>query len=169
MIVAWKLIEGYSNYSVSNTGLIKNNKTNKILKLFKTPNGYYRVTIKPFGKAGISKSLNVHREVASSFIDNPDNKPHVNHKDGNKINNIASNLEWVTTSENALHAYRTGLSKIVNGEDVKHSILTEDVVKMIRNSATPDVNKLAAQYGVHRTTIYDIVNFRTWKHIKESQ
>lgn len=53
----------------------------------------------------------VHRIVATYFCDNPEHKPEVNHIDGNKSNNRASNLEWVTRSENERHAYRTGLAK----------------------------------------------------------
>ena len=51
----------------------------------------------------------VHRAVAKAFIPNPDNKPMVNHKDGDKLNNNACNLEWATCSENHLHAFDTGL------------------------------------------------------------
>ena len=57
------------------------------------------------------KTVKVHRLVAKSYIPNPQNKPEVNHKDGNKQNNHVSNLEWVTSSENGLHSYKLGLSK----------------------------------------------------------
>ena len=55
------------------------------------------------------KNRNVHRVIAETFIPNPNNLPCVNHKDGNKLNNSADNLEWCTHSENTLHSYRTGL------------------------------------------------------------
>ena len=58
---------------------------------------------------GVQKRCRVHRLVAIAFIPNPDNKPYVNHKDGNRSNNHVSNLEWVTASENAIHARETGL------------------------------------------------------------
>jgi hypothetical protein len=57
-------------------------------------------------KEGKGRNEYIHRLVALAFIENPLNHPQVNHKDGNKTNNLLSNLEWVSVSENAIHAYR---------------------------------------------------------------
>ena len=105
----WKDIQGYEGlYQVSNTGKIKSfcQGTSRILKT--TPNncGYYKVELYKNKKG---KMLYIHRLVALSFIDNPQNKTQVNHIDGNKANNSASNLEWLTASENQQHAIKNNL------------------------------------------------------------
>lgn len=63
-------------------------------------------------------NVKVHRAVALAFIPNPDNKPCVNHIDGNKLNNHVSNLEWVTYQENTIHAVKTGLMQFDNLENL---------------------------------------------------
>ena len=98
----WKLIKDYPNYSVSDLGNVKNNKTGRILKPLEVGGGY--VVVDLWNNHG-SKSKKIHRLVAEAFIPNPDNKPQVNHIDGNKKNNKKDNLEWVTASENVQHAY----------------------------------------------------------------
>ncbi len=79
----------------------------KILKPGTNTKGYLFVVLTD-GK-GFHKHAYVHRLVADAFCENPFGKDQVNHKDGNKRNNHFSNLEWVTCSENHLHAYKTGL------------------------------------------------------------
>lgn len=116
MMEIWKKIKEYPNYEVSDHGSIRSlgfkfHKA-KVLKpgLVGKENGQY-LSIQ-FGKNG--KKRYVHRLVAVTFIKNPVNKREVNHKDGNKLNNHVSNLEWVTPSENRQHAYDTGL-KVFKG------------------------------------------------------
>lgn len=81
----------------------------RILKPCLDCHGYYRVTLHLKDGTQISKS--VHRLVALAFIPNPEGKPQINHKDGDKLNNNPSNLEWCTASENLQHAYNMGLNK----------------------------------------------------------
>ena len=91
----------------------------KYLKQTLKRNGYWQVKL---FKNGMRKYYNIHRLVAQTFIPNPDNKPEVNHIDGFKDNNKPDNLEWVTSRENQLHAFRLGLQKASRGKDSNCSI-----------------------------------------------
>jgi len=95
----WKPIDQFPNYNVSNLGNIKNIITNKLLKIM-CKDGYCNISLVNDEK---QKTFKVHRLVALAFIENPENKSDVNHKDKNKINNQVSNLEWMTRKENNIH------------------------------------------------------------------
>lgn len=92
-----------------------------IYKLFDDKDGYKM--------AGISgKAIKVHRAVAEAFIPNPENKPQVNHIDGDKSNNRVDNLEWATQEENMRHASRNGLAKhvaVIKDDGEKYFTVTE--------------------------------------------
>jgi hypothetical protein len=100
MLEEWKKIENYDNYEVSCFGNVRNAKTGRILK--PVDESYLAVRLS-HSKNKIIKSCKVHRLVAEMFIENPENKPQVNHKDKNKHNNHVDNLEWVTNQENSIH------------------------------------------------------------------
>lgn len=102
----WKFLVNV--YEVSNLGRIRNKNTHKIMKLKQRPNGYVDVTLS-LGVCKTKKTFKVHREVAKAFIPNPNNLPQVNHIDGNKTNNIVSNLEWCDQSHNIQHGIALGL------------------------------------------------------------
>ena len=106
MTEEWKKIEGYPNYSVSNLGRVRNNKSGRILTAHKWGElRTYLHVILYSGSHASRKSHSVHRLVATAFIPNPDNFPEVNHIDGNGFKNAVSNLEWVTHTENMVHAF----------------------------------------------------------------
>lgn len=104
----WSKIDGFPNYSVSNTGKVRNDISRKLKAPVKTGKGYQGVDLYKDGKRS---KLRIHRLVGKAFIDNPEDKPYINHKDGNKSNNVVGNLEWATCSENMKHAFKTGLAK----------------------------------------------------------
>ena len=96
----WKNIDGFPKYQVSTLGNVMNIEQNKKLNPTKK-GGYYLVDLRNEGER---KSYRVHRLVAGAFLENPDNKSDVNHKDKNKLNNCLLNLEWNTRKENMIHA-----------------------------------------------------------------
>lgn len=103
----WKDINDFPNYQISNFGRVKSIPRPKtkggLLKQRKDNGGYLKVFLTKNNKG---KLVSVHRLVAINFIDNPNNLPEVNHKDGNKENNFVDNLEWMTKQDNILHRFR---------------------------------------------------------------
>jgi|SRR5690242_7506178 len=176
-----KNCEGY--YQISNYGMIrsidrildrKGNSNRKDHKVFKKSknikwlvngDGYlYLYLVNSYTK---NYFVSCHREVAKAFIENPENKPEVNHKDGNKFNNHVDNLEWSTRLENMRHAMDNGLNDS-RGEKCGMSKLTESEVISIRASYTGkfgELSKLGRQYKVSSKCIEYIVKRETWKHI----
>lgn len=116
----WKDVPSYEGYyQVSNLGNFRSlprvirykgngirNYPAKRLLTETTKDNYQRITLM---KEGIKTRYQAHRLVALAFIPNPENKPCINHIDGNKSNNVVTNLEWCTASENMIHADNTEL------------------------------------------------------------
>lgn len=112
-----------------------------------------------------------HTLVAKAFIPNPENKPQVNHKDGDKLNNHVSNLEWVTHAENSSHAVRIGLFNI-KGENHPMSKLTKEQVvamRLLRKKEGLSHQKIASMFGVCRRQAGDVINGVNWGWLNESE
>ena len=144
------------DYEITRDGKVINKHTGHTLAPQPNGKGYLRVSI---GK----KLMFIHRLVAEKYIPNPENKPQVNHKDGNKLNNCVDNLEWVTNQENRNHAVDNDLQVI--GERCSWAKLTEENVKEIRANPGYENEYWARKFKVSRGTINDVVNYRTWKHV----
>lgn len=117
-------------YEVSSDGKVKNSVSGKILNFEKTRDGYFRVRLYN-NTLGFNKKFLVHRLVANAFIDNFENLPVVNHKDGDKSNNDVSNLEWCSVSYNIQHAFRNGLIKPNKCEKHHNSIYTNKQIRKV--------------------------------------
>ena len=102
----WKDIPNFNGYQASDKGFIFSKKRNKILIPHPNEKGYLRVCLHVKGKSTTQK---VHRLVALTFLENPNNLPEVNHKDGNKLNNRVDNLEWCTHTHNMREAFKNNL------------------------------------------------------------
>jgi hypothetical protein len=100
-----KDINGFEFYQITINGDVYSKRTRRKMKSSKNHNGYLYVQFSVNNK---KKNFYIHQLVAKAFIENPENKPFVNHKDFNKTNNHISNLEWCTNSENMKHAFSKG-------------------------------------------------------------
>lgn len=179
MLEIWKPVKNYeSYYEVSNLGRVRglcrditNNfgtfkSKDTFLKGYKSVNGYTKYTLSINGK---QKTLLGHRMVAEAFLENYDNKPIVNHKNGIKSDNRLDNLEWATGSENMKHAIDTGLIPIRKGEDIYFAKITNYQASLIKGMYHHDnlsVTEISKCTGINRRSIADLIAERTWKHIE---
>lgn len=165
----WKYIEGYEGlYKISSFGNVFSCRIGRLLKIHLCPkgNGYFQANLSKKGKV---KTLSVSRLVAKHFVENPENKPEVNHKDLNSRNNRMENLEWTTHAENVAHAmenYPFG-TFYVPGElhrDAKHT--TEQVLKVraLKESGMK-LRDISDLMKIPFDTVCCMVYRKSWKHI----
>ena len=154
--ILWKpIIVGNIKYSyyINNNGKIKNLKNKILIPSFHS--GYHRIKL---SNGGTNISFGINRLVALMFIPNLENKPYVNHKDGNKLNNNIDNLEWMTAQENSQHAINTGLNpvKTISEETenkiihlLKENILSQSDISRMINISLESVRKINKKYNIN--------------------
>jgi len=177
----FRVLDLFSGYTIREDGLVLS-RFGRTIKQQLDTSGYARVEL---WENGVGKKHLVHRLVAAAFIPNPQGKPQVNHIDGNKSNNRASNLEWVTQSENQIHAYANGLQRghHVSGRAISESHKAALCGSRWRGEArayiaggskfeTPE--QAALHHGISRQTVYNRAasprfpdwEIRTWREVK---
>lgn len=169
---------GYKNiYQISNYGRIKRLSFKRFNFLNKKESIYKEKILKPFLRKGYeavrltvggkSSTYSIHRLVAMNFISTTDLSLQVNHKDGNKINNHVSNLEWCTPKENVTHAIKNNLWVNSSGSKNGMSKLNEGkVIEILTKLKKGEYYRdIAIEYGISHKTISSIKNKTTWKHI----
>lgn len=162
----WKNIKGYENrYMISNLGRVKSLLRNKetILK-FKDIRGYKNVCLR--SNMQESKTLQIHRLVAIHFINNPMNKPQVNHINSRKDDNRVENLEWVSNSENIKHSFLNN-HRSQRGQNNNAAKLTNEIVKEIKRKGKYDTYKnIGKDFGINYRHIFKILKNEIWAHIE---
>ena len=173
----WAVVDCYNErYQVSNFGRVRSvdmlisnrygtltRKKGRILKDGICGSGYRGVSLSIDGK---SHTNYVHRLVAQAFIENPKNKPEVNHIDGNKENNHASNLEWVTHKENFFHAIKNDLTN-KGSRNGRSKLTKEDVLEIKKRYQKGETQRsISKDYSVHFGTISDILKGKSWSWVQ---
>ena len=123
----WKQLRD-SFYEINTQGTVRNSKTKKEIKPRKEKDGYLIINLWSTFKG---KTLKVHRLVAECFLENPLNKPHVNHKDSVRDNNNLGNLEWCTEQENILHGIQKGNIDLERLKRVHKEYTTSEKAKLL--------------------------------------
>ena len=168
-----KQVEGFSAYYIYEDGRLWSCHSGRFLIQFgigrKSTNGKREYLAYKLCDDGFEKTFQAHRLVAKHFIDNPDNLPEVNHKDGNKANNDVKNLEWVSHTENVQHAFDTGLNDGRNWEGELHARSTftnEEVEKFCEEFSE---GKRPLDFAKPKSKLYEklyrIWNRDNWKSI----
>lgn len=156
----WAVIEGFERYEVSNLGRVRAIATGHLLRIRPSSyNGYIMVGMRADGG---QRTMRVHALVARAFVPNPDGKQQVDHLDGDRTNNAAANLEWVTARENRQRAVARGSSGAATNPNFRFKLTPADV-NLIRTSAE-SARVLADRFGVDNTTISRVRRGVSWKH-----
>lgn len=161
-----KDIKGFEGrYTISNLGIVRSKLTNIVMKPNITKFGYARVNLRK-AKSREYKSYFIHRLVASHFLDNPTNLPEVNHKDSNRLNNVVTNLEWLSKEDNIRHSFIYGHASHKELRNPNSKLNQEDIKAIIalHNTNRFYNTQIAKMFKVSSSTIDNIINNVTWSN-----
>ena len=148
------------NYEASIDGHIRNSKTGRVLHEYVGKDGYLRTQFD-------GKTRLVHRVIAQTFLENPEDLPEVNHIDGCKVNNSVSNLEYCTRNDNLRHAYEHNLRNAKRTNNARCKLTEDDVAYIkknyIRGDKTYGAIALAKHFNVAPQTICAVTSEQNWK------
>lgn len=146
-----KQIKDFENYLISKDGSIYKDITYRKLKCSIDKSGYLKIRL--INKSG-RKSMYLHRLLAINYISNPFNKPHINHIDGNKLNNNISNLEWCTHKENMKHAWDNNLYKdYTNSIKSANESTSKEVIDLKNNIRYKSISEMSRKLNIPFTTL----------------
>ena len=156
------------DYYIYDDGKVYSEKTNKYLKPRKNRDGYLYVRL--YTTDG-SNEFYVHRLVATMYLDNPNNLPEVNHKNGNKECNYVWNLEWVTKSENVIHAYKTNLKHGKIGSGSHLAKYGEDIIRDVciyLEEGLLTIKEISNITNVSFGMVWLIITHKSWTNISNN-
>jgi len=162
--MSYELIKDFPNYRINTEGNVQSCykfKTNipcdtwrDVQHVYDKSCGYMLVTL---AHNGIRKNKRVHRLLMETFVPNPDNKPQINHKDTNKLNNLLSNLEWATSKENSSHAATLGLYEPAI-EATRTPVIMYDKDLLVELQEFKSLHDAGRDTGIQWTNIWKVCN-----------
>lgn len=161
-MLEYKTVKGFENYLIGNNGEIYNKMTQRSKRPTSNHTGKGYLYVDLYNK-GVRRRVYVHRLVADAFIPNKENKPYINHIDGNPHNNSVENLEWCTPLENVEHA-----SKIISTmkQYLLANIKRKKAVRQIERKSGrfvnvfPSINEASRVTGIPSSNIVDVLKGR---------
>jgi len=160
----WFNIPGFPEYEITKDSKIRHKKSKRLKSIYINCAGYKMVSINRKGK---SSPQRVHRLLAFTFILNENKLPHINHRDGNKLNNNLINLEWTNIMLNNQHGFKIGLINNTGEKNGMSKLRDYEAlcIKVLLKRGKLSQHKIAQMYGISRSCVGGIKLGRLWKHI----